>query len=152
METVHSAHASVHSPVGRFRSIYRPHTYRFRFTPVPSGIIQRHWYSRGWQALSQSYKTAPLSSCACVSRHLGVPTPNREILLVCFQSLFRSPTWDRSHVFVLGSPRELQSFMGLFIFLVLSVDLGSLHMRPILHGLAYRWIHTNSPWRGRVLP
>ena len=43
---------------------------------------------------------------------------------------------------MLVSPRELQSFVGLFNFLALTVDLGRLHMRPIQHWLASRWDHT----------
>ena len=38
--------------------------------------------------------------------------------------------------------RELQSFMGLFNFLALSVDLGRLHMRPFQHWLAFHWYNT----------
>ena len=43
---------------------------------------------------------------------------------------------------VLGCPRELQSFMGLFNFLALSVNVGRLHMRRFHHWLASRWDHT----------
>ena len=92
--------------------------------------------------VASHFRQSHCLSCMCFSTIGCSDTKIARSLSFGFHRSSRLLTSDRSHEIDARSPKELQSFVGLFNFLTLLVNLERLHLHPFQHWLASHWDNT----------